>query len=152
MSDNMHVHSVFYSFVSSLLALVLTGGLVLTGCDLIGAEDESEESPITSIEISPDSVSMAVGEQVDFSIVALTASGDTVQDADLTIRWWSTDTTVFTVEEDGLATGQGAGTAYCMVEATDEAAGKRAGKTATSSHRYSPLVPIGRDSAVVHMF
>lgn len=148
MSDNMHVHSIFYSFVSSFLALVLTGGLVLTGCDLIGAEDESEESPVTSIEISPDSVSMAVGEQVDFSVVALTASGDTVQDADLTVRWWSTDSTVFTVEEDGLATGQGSGTAFCMVEATDEESGRRVGKAAT------PSLPhfTGRDSAIVFLF
>lgn len=149
MSANVHVYSVFRSFISSLLTLVLTGVLVLTGCDLLDAEDENEdEGPIHAIAISPDSVAISVGEQVNFSVVALTASGDTVRDPDLAIRWWSTDSTVFTVEEDGLATGQGSGTAYCMVEATDEEAGKKAGKTAV------PGLPhfVGRDSAFVHLF
>jgi hypothetical protein len=149
MLDDMHAGLGFHSLISNLLALVLIGVLVLTGCDLMDAEDEDEEEgPIAAIAISPDSVSLAVGEQVDFSVVALTASGDTARDADLAIRWWSTDSTVFTVEEDGLATGRGSGTAFCMVEATDEATGKRAGKAVDPSRPHFT----GRDSAIVHLF
>lgn len=153
MPRTVHAHSDVRSFVFSLAALILAGILVLAGCDIIGVEDDDEDqAPIEAVAISPDSVAIEVGEQVDFSVAALTAAGDTVQDADLSIRWWSTDTTVFTVEEDGLATGQGSGTAYCVVEASEEADDERAGKAATSNLTRRPNVPIGLDSAVVHLF
>lgn len=148
MTDHAALYSVSHSFKFYLLALALTGTVVLTGCDLFGADEGEDEAPLEEIAILPDSVSMEVGEQVDFSVVGLTASGDTIRDSDLTIRWWSTDTTVFTVQEDGLATGQGSGTAYCVVEATDEEVGKRAGKKALPSRPHFT----GRDSALVHLF
>lgn len=119
-------------------ALGLTGALVLAGCDSTDTDDAPE---IARVAMVPDSATMAVGESVDFSVVALTADGDTVRDADLDIEWWSTDPDVFTVTENGLATGQSSGTALCMVEATDEVAGKAA-------HPSAPFF-VGRDSAFV---
>ena len=141
--------SIYPSGICHRAFMVLAAVIVLTGCDLAEVDDED---PIESIAILPDSVSISVGDQVDFSVVGVTASGDTVRDADFSLRWWSTDTTVFTVEDDGLATGQGSGTAYCKVEASEPTAGKRAGKASTSGHALSPLVPIGLDSAAVHLF
>lgn len=146
MSSNALVHYTFRSFTFGLSPLLLTAVLVLVGCD---TTDVADEDRIESIAISPDSVALEVGEQVDFDVVALTASGDTVENANLTLRWWSSDTTVFTVEENGLATGQGSGKAFCKVEATG---GEVAGKTAASGSKRLVRVPIGRDSAVVHMF
>lgn len=61
---------------------------------------------------------------MDFEVVALTASGDMIRDANLDFTWWSTNPTVFTVEDDGTATGQSSGTALCKVEATEEEASK----------------------------
>jgi len=84
----------------SLAALVLTGTLVLSGCD---STDANEEPQIEELIISPGSANLAVGEQMDFSAVALTTSGDTIRDLDL--QWWSTNSTVFTVESNGIATG-----------------------------------------------
>ena len=144
-SSNAQIHSILRSLIFSHSVLVLVGALVLTGCDSAEVPDENQ---VEDIAISPDSVSLEVGEQVDFDVVALTASGDTVENANLTLRWWSSDTTVFTVEENGLATGQGSGRAYCKVEASD---GEAAGKTVTSGLRLE-RIPIGLDSAVVHLF
>ena len=145
MSSHTLVHFTFRSLSFGLSAL-LTAMLVLVGCD---TTDLAEEEQIASIAIFPDSVALEVGEQVDFDVVALTASGDTVENANLKLRWWSTDTAVFTVEENGLVTGQGSGRAFCKVEATD---GEAAGKTVASGSHRLMRVPIGRDSAVVHMF
>lgn len=119
----------------TLSFLLLACVLVLVGCDSNGTDDEPE---IADVIISPDSVSVAVGDQVDFSAVALTAAGDTVRD--VTFQWASSDPSVFTVSNDGTATAQGSGTAFCGVKPPDDAA-TAAGKAA--------LVPIGLDSAFV---
>lgn len=85
-----------------------------------GDDSTGPQNPqIVDIAITPDNATFAVGEQQDFSVVALTATGDTVDTADLDIelQWWSTDNDIFTVEPGGLATGHNQGEAYCMVEA-----------------------------------
>lgn len=129
MFTNEQAHPLFAAFSYNLMALVLTGALVLVGCD--SNDNTGYENQIARIEISPDSVSLGVGEQADFSVVALTASGDTVRDVSL--EWWSTDPSVFTVEDDGLATGQEPGSAFCNVE--------------VNARRF-----VGRDSAFVSVF
>ena len=128
--------------VKALVTALLLLTVVLTGCDSSDAtEDDTPE--IAELEISPDSVSLQVGSQVDFSVAALTADGDTVDGAD--IEWASTDTNVFTVQDNGVATGKNPGTAFCTV-GLDE--------TSPSSARAAAKarVPIGLDSAVVHIF
>lgn len=117
MSTNKQRHAASCSFVCRLAALVLTSALALAGCD---STDANEESPIEALIIAPHSVRIAVGERADFSAVALTASGDTIRDLDL--RWWSTDADVFTVKENGVATGQAPGEAFCKVELADDVA------------------------------
>lgn len=112
-----------------VMALVFAGAFAFTGCesdDIVGPEE------IARIDISPDTASIEVGESIDFSVVALNASGDTIQNPD--IRWWSTNPDVFTVEDDGVATGQEPGEAFCNIEVT----GRRAF--------------VGRDSAFVLVF
>ena len=120
-----------------VVALVFVGALVLTGCD---SNEDAPVDQIESIAISPDTVSIGIGEQREFTVVRLTASGDTVRDADLTLTWWSTDPSVFTVDA-GTATGQQAGTAFCKVEANDNT---RNAATQARSRRF-----VGRDSAFV---
>ena len=120
-----------------LLTLVFIGALMLTGCD---SHEDNLDTEIEGIAISPDTVSIEVGERMDFTVVALTASGDTVRDASLALTWWSTDPSVFTVDGN-TATGRQTGTAYCMVEANNDAL------SATASNRVRRFV--GRDSAFV---
>lgn len=139
-SIKKQVHSAFKLLMCSLAAFVLTGALVLTGCD---SNDAVEEPEIEALIISPSSVTIEVGEQADFSAAALTASGDTVRDLDL--RWWSSDPTVFTVEEGGRATGHAPGEAFCKVEMTDDAAN-------TAAHLKAAKRFVGRDSAFVVVF
>lgn len=57
---------------------------------------------------------------MNFSVFALTASGDTIDtdEIDIEWQWWSTDPEVFDVEPGGLATGKSSGEAFCVVEAT----------------------------------
>jgi len=130
----------------SLAALVLTGTLVLSGCD---STDANEEPQIEELIISPGSANLAVGEQMDFSVAALTASGDTIRDLDL--RWWSSDPAVFTVGNNGTATGQAPGEAFCKVELTDDA-------TNTATHLKAAYFKAakrpfpGLDSAFVSVF
>ena len=104
--------------IPSLILIAITCFWLFNSCS--DDEPAGPQNPqIVDIAISPDDATIAVGEQLDFSVVALTATGDTVDTADLDIewQWWSTDTYVFTVEPGGLATGENPGNAYCMVEA-----------------------------------
>lgn len=135
-----------YTIRAFIVPLVLTGALALTGCD---STDANEEPPIEELIISPSSVNIAVGEQADFSAVALTASGDTIRDLDL--RWWSSDPAVFTVEGNGMATGQAPGTAYCKVELAGDAA-TTASHLKTARSKLAKRIFVGRDSAFVSVF
>jgi hypothetical protein len=102
-----------------IVAYAFAGMFIFSGCN----DDDVTELPdhqVHEIVIFPDSAFFEVGEQVQFSAFALTAAGDTVDTSDLDIEWdwWSTDTDVFTVEDDGTATGQNPGEAFCVIEAT----------------------------------
>lgn len=144
---NSFSNSLTYNLMTFALALALTGALVLIGCDSNDVTEEPEVE-IASVAISPDSVSIEVGESVEFSTVAVTTAGDTIPDADLDIEWWSTDTDVFTVEAGGVATGLEPGEAYCMIEATDQAVTS----TAATNNLRSSTSFTGRDSAIVFVF
>ena len=120
----------YRTFCCGLEILLLVVLLVVAGCD--SGDPDDSQNQIASVEISPDTVSIAEGERVDFSVVARNASGERVQDADLDLRWESTDSAVFTVDDDGVATGQGPGTAFCTIAVTN---------------RF-----VGRDSALVSVF
>jgi len=88
-----------------------------------GCSDDDATGPqtdqVSSITIHPEAAEIAEGEQLDFSVVLLSATGETLDpdDFDIEWQWWSTDTDVFTVEPGGLATGENPGEAYCMIEA-----------------------------------
>lgn len=91
---------------------------------LIGCSGDDSTGPSTpqveEISIFPEEASIEAEEQIDFSVYALTASGDTVDtdEIDIEWQWWSTDPDVFEVEPGGLATGHSSGEAFCVVEAT----------------------------------
>lgn len=133
--ENALSNAFIHHLMPALTVVLLAGALILTGCDSNGTAEEPE---VADVIISPDTVSIAVGDQIDFSAVALTADGDTIQG--VTFQWASTNPSVFTVADDGMATAQGPGTAFCGVKPPDGAASKKA------------LVPIGLDSAFVNVF
>lgn len=149
-------------FACSFSAAVLIT-ILMASCDdnIAGPENQNE---IARVVMSPDNASIEVGETIHFSLVALTASGDTLEDVlqwassnkvqspgkraertDITVKWWSTDPSVFTVEENGIATGQGTGTAYCKIKAIERV--QTAGKTGGTR-----IIPILWDSAFVAVF
>lgn len=106
--------------VYSVLAIFFILGLwVFSGCS--GEDATGPEPPqVAKITIFPDEATLETGGQIDFSVFALTESGDTVNtdEIDIEWQWWSTDPDVFDVEPGGLATGQSSGEAFCVVEAT----------------------------------
>lgn len=128
----------FKPFHLLILTFAFTGMMIFISCD-----DEDPVAPedpeVMDIIISPDSAEVAVGEKVDFSAVALSATGDTIEDANLT--WISSDPDIFTVQENGTITGHSAGTAFCGIDIADN----------TSANKMAKFVPIGMDSAFVRV-
>ncbi|MGF1586104.1 MAG: hypothetical protein ACFCUM_12315 [Bacteroidales bacterium] len=126
------------SFIIVLLGL--TGSIMLSGCD---KEDDTEplNDQIEQIVITPQNASIPVGEQFEFSTAGVNANGDTVDISDMNLglewNWWSTDPEIFTVDDDGIATGMQAGEAFCILDFNE---------------RESRLKFTGRDSAVVFIF
>lgn len=126
--------------------------LVLSGCG-DGDSDELQTQEVVDVIISPDSAEFRVGEQMQFSAFVLTEDEDTIAIEDLDVEWegewWSSDPDVFTVENNGLATGQNSGEAFCIVELDleDDHIVVNAGLFMSNSAR----VPIGLDSAYVSM-
>lgn len=101
------------------IQLAVIGMLIFSSCsgdDSTGNQSEQ----IVDIEISPEEATLEAGEQLEFSAFVITDSGKKINVEELDIEWegdwWSTDTEVFSVENDGLATGQNSGEAYCVVE------------------------------------
>ncbi len=124
------------SFIIILLGFM--GIIMLSGCD---KEDDTEpqNDQIERILIIPQDASIAVGEQLEFSTVGITSDGDTVETAGMGLEWnwWSTDPEVFTVDNDGTATGQNPGEAFCVLDFAES----------TSRLKFT-----GRDSAFVVIF
>lgn len=118
--------------MSLFLAIIF---LVMAACSS-SSNPTVAENQIAKIQISPDSLSISAGETASFSAFVLTASGDTLQDSGIKFQWWSTDPDIFTVENNGTATGQSAGTAFCVIETVAK----------------SKINFTGRDSAFVRVF
>lgn len=129
-------------FYCSVAAVAFAGMLMFFGCDSDNSTGALGVEDIDEVVISPDSAAVEAGEVIDFSAVALTAEGDTVRD--VSFVWKSSNPDVFTVEDDGTATGQAPGDAYCGVDIPEGAA--------KAKTRGAKIVPIGLDSAVVHVF
>jgi hypothetical protein len=102
-----------------LIVFAFVGIVIFSGCE---SDDdvEPQNDQIDHIVIIPRSASIPVGEQFEFSAVGISADGDTIERADLDLDlewvWWSTDPDVFTVEDDGTATGHNPGDAFCVLE------------------------------------
>jgi hypothetical protein len=100
------------------MMFAFVGLIIFSGCE--SDDDVEPQNEIDQVIIVPRSASIPVGEQFEFSAVGLTATGDTIERADLDLDlewvWWSTDPDVFTVENDGTATGHNPGEAFCVLE------------------------------------
>jgi hypothetical protein len=132
----------------SCMGLVFAG-LLFSGCS--NNEDDvqpTQDDPVAEIFIDPGTATIPVGEIFEFSVVALDETGDTLNAAEVGIEWewWSTDTDVFTVEQDGTARCESAGEAFCVVEYQIPFNANNVSETAARMNF------TGRDSAFVHVF
>lgn len=95
---------------------------LLIGCDSSTSAEEPKPQIVDAlIELdgASDEATIEVGKTVKFTGLALTESGDRVPLAELGENWsweWeSTDTAVFTVDDEGNAIGEEEGEAYCVI-------------------------------------
>jgi hypothetical protein len=102
------------SLIATQIVIATGALLVTTGCD--SNDPEEDWMDIAEVRISPDSTDIPVGGTVDFSFALLSATGDTVRGVNLNTRWESTEPSVSSVEDNGLAKGKAAGAAKCVIE------------------------------------
>jgi hypothetical protein len=123
----------------SFIIVLLMTAIMFGGCDEDDTEPQNDQ--IEQIVIMPQSASIPVGEQFEFATAGVTADGDTVDISDMNLglewNWWSTDPDIFTVDEDGIATGIESGEAFCILDFNEP----------VSSLKFT-----GRDSAFVFIF
>jgi len=96
--------------------LVGAGGLLAVSCGGDGATDP-EPPPgesVASVSVSPQEDSIGIGETAEFSASAQDADGGAV---DANFSWSSTNTSVATVDGQGTATGEAAGSAEIVASA-----------------------------------
>lgn len=127
-----------FAITSALVAALI----IFAGCDsdeVAGLENDE----IADVIIAPDGAQIPVGEQRKFSAMVVTVQGDTVaaSEFDLAWDWFSSDTSIFTVQDDGTAEGVSPGEAFCIIEHRAAGASKAAGAAF-----------VGRDSVVVMIF
>ncbi|MEE8373304.1 MAG: tandem-95 repeat protein [Dehalococcoidia bacterium] len=88
--------------ITATLGPITSDPVTLTVTDDLGSV------VVVSIEVSPDSASIVIGQEQQFTAIAIYSDGRT---ADITDRAsWSTDETVVTIDGTGLAIGVSAGT------------------------------------------
>jgi len=138
---------------AAIHTIIITAAVLLTmGCD--SNDPTYDWSDIEEVRISPDSVSLPVGETVDFSFDLLSATGEVIE-VDLNTRWESTDTSVFSVADDGLATAKAPGAAKCVIEVSNYPLAQtvRRGVTQIEASGNSAVLGfVGQDSARVVVF
>ena len=118
--------------------------MAFISCDDDNSVTGPEENEIENAEvvIEPQNVSIEVDEQIDFSAFVVTPSGDTLnEEFNFHWNWYSSNPDVFTVQNNGTATGHNSGEAFCIVEAS------------TGSEKIrAKLRYVGLDSARVLLF
>lgn len=133
----------FFKTTGFSVIIILIAGMLNIGCeDNNPTESEEDELKGAEVVIEPQNVSMEVDQQVNFSAFVVSASGDTVnEEFNFQWNWYSSNPEVFTVQNNGTATGQNSGEAFCIVEAS------------TGNNKIvAKMVPIGLDSARVLLF
>ena len=113
--------------LSSTVVIFLFFASILTfGCsddDVTGPENGHD---VVEVVIEPPVAEIEAGDFQEFEALLLDAQGNTVDPSelegfDIDWEWWSSDTDVFTVEQDGSAgigAGESSGEAFCIIEVT----------------------------------
>lgn len=103
---------------TALVALAISAGALLAvSCGGDDGDDGTPTEPdpsVASVSVTPQEDSIAVGSTAEFSASAEDADGNSVS-ADF--AWSSTNTSVATVDDQGVATGEGDGMAEIVAEA-----------------------------------
>ncbi len=108
---------VMYLFIASILAF---------SCDSDVVTGPEDGHGVVEVVIEPPEAEIEAGSNQEFEAFLKDAQGNTVDPSelegfDIDWEWWSTDTNVFTVEQDGSAgigAGESSGEAFCIIEVT----------------------------------
>ena len=93
------------------------GGITSSPVTIDVTETPPPEPVVATVKVSPASMMIMVGGMFQFTAVAMTADGMTIDDVDFT--WMSDDEEVAEVDESGLVTAVAAGTAMITASAVD---------------------------------
>ena len=148
--------------------ILITAGLVwsvIIGCDDSTSTNESDlqvTDALILLDGVEDEVTVEMGETVKFTGYAVIESGERIPLDELSDEWsweWqSTDTSVFTVDTEGNATGEEEGEAYCVItlngpdDGTESSSFKQGNSFITGSNPEIPEIHrpfVGRDSLFV---
>jgi len=124
----------------ALVALAAgAAGLAAVACGDPGTEpDPPPESSVASVSVTPAEDSIAAGETTQFSASAEDADGSGIS---TDFSWSSTNTSVATVDDQGVATGQGDGMAEIVASASGVA--DSAELTVAGSSDAEPVFQVG---------
>jgi len=115
-----------FALSTTVVIFLFMASIVTFGCggdDVTGSEDGHG---VVEVVIEPPIAEIEVGNYQEFDALLKDAQGNTVDPSeldgfDIEWEWWSTDTNVFTVEQDGsvgIGAGESSGEAYCIIEIT----------------------------------
>lgn len=98
-----------------VIAGAVAGGYAACGGDGGGTPTTPDEPSVATVEVSPGSATIAVGETQQFNATARDADGNVLSGTDFS--WRSSNSTVATVDDQGLASGQAEGQAQIIATA-----------------------------------
>lgn len=101
----------FPLFACSFCLLALAALLLTAGCDSNGPPEDE----IVDVRVIPDHATLTVGESIDFSVVAVKASGEEIPiPATGETSWYSIDPSVFALQSNGTGIAHQQGNAICV--------------------------------------
>ncbi len=115
-----------FALSSTVVIFLFMASLLTFGCGGDDVTGPADDHGVVEVVIEPREAEIDVGNYQEFEALLKDAQGNTVDPSeldgfDIDWEWWSTDTNVFTVEQDGSAgigAGESSGEAFCIIEVT----------------------------------
>jgi len=115
-----------FALSSTVVIFLFMASILTFGCGGDDVTGPVDDHGVVEVVIEPPVAEIDVGNYQEFEALLKDAQGNTVDPSeldgfDIDWEWWSTDTNVFTVEQDGSAgigAGESSGEAFCIIEVT----------------------------------
>ena len=110
----------------TIVIFLFMASILTFGCDSDDVTGPEVDHGVVEVVIEPREAEIEAGNYQEFEALLKDAQGNTVDPSeldgfDIDWEWWSSDTDVFTVQQDGSAgigAGESPGDAFCIIEVT----------------------------------